>query len=156
MRGLLQRGLTVHATVRNLPVAGKRQHQHLLDLAEGLPGSRELIEADIAWLVWTVALIVEIAALRFAACPPPTSAASSPDTAAALVTTITFAFTLATPAPAIATGLGASAAPPTTPERHQAKDWPCARFAAGRTRHWEALPRLLTPRRAPAGSRSWH
>ncbi len=45
VRGLLERGLTVHATARDLTDVGK--HRHLLDLADGLPGSVELFEADL-------------------------------------------------------------------------------------------------------------
>jgi nucleoside-diphosphate-sugar epimerase len=45
VRELLERGLTVHATVRDLSDAGK--HQHLLEVAEDLPGSVEMFEADL-------------------------------------------------------------------------------------------------------------
>ena len=108
----------------------------------------------IAWVVWTVALIVEVAA-QVRGVPTPHLGGLFPQNAtAALVTAIAVAFTLAPTTPAIAGAPGAGRAPAarsasqTVADRHAAAGTrrpPAPRSPRGRLRGPTPTSRVTTP-----------
>ena len=105
----------------------------------------------IAWLVWTVALIVEVAA-QVRGVPTPHLGGLFPQNAtAALVTAIAVAFTLAPATPAIAGPTGAGTAQVGTQASQTVADRSHRRPAPGDRHRDPRRGRLRRPRRRRAG-----